>query len=152
VWRLLRRLGVALSNLDDAVQDVFIVVHQRRAAVDGRASLRAWIAGIAVGVAANARRRQDTHAYEPLVDVTSDESPGPHEHTLRLEAREILDRLLRQLDDDQREVLVLVEHEGLSAPEVAQALGANVNTVYSRLRLARRHFEELLRTYQAGVR
>src|SRR5262245_54373284 len=55
MWRALRRLGVEPSGLDDAVQDVFVVVHRRLAEFDGR-SLRAWLYAIAVRVASDHRR------------------------------------------------------------------------------------------------
>jgi RNA polymerase sigma-70 factor (ECF subfamily) len=63
----------------------------------------------------------------------------------RLEAARILDGLLDTLPDDQRAVFILSEIEQLEAPEVAAALGVNVNTVYSRRRLAREKLERRLR-------
>jgi RNA polymerase sigma-70 factor (ECF subfamily) len=47
---------------------------------------------------------------------------------------------LDKLDEDKRMVLLLVEVEGMTAPEVAQAWKLPVNTVYSRLRRARAEF------------
>jgi len=49
--------------------------------------------------------------------------------------------ILDQLDDDKRVVFALVELEQLSVPEVARMLDINLNTAYSRLRLARQAFE-----------
>ncbi|NJL96066.1 MAG: TIR domain-containing protein, partial [Anaerolineae bacterium] len=51
-WRSLRRLGVPTEALDDAVQDLFLVVHRRLDSFEGRSSLRTWIFGIALRVAA----------------------------------------------------------------------------------------------------
>ena len=45
--------------------------------------------------------------------------------------------LLDQLDDDKRAVYVLAELEGMTAVEIAEGLGTNVNTIYTRLRVAR---------------
>ncbi len=59
---------------------------------------------------------------------------------------------LAEQPSDQREVFVLAELEGLSGPEIAAALGAKLNTVYSRLRLARRHFARVVKRSQAHVR
>src|SRR5687767_9349568 len=47
IWRTLRRLGVSDAQLDDAAQDVFVVVHRKLHAFDGR-SLRGWLFAIAV--------------------------------------------------------------------------------------------------------
>ena len=55
-------------------------------------------------------------------------------------------RLLDQLDAAQREVFVLAEFEQHTAPEIAELTGAPLNTVYSRLRLGRAHFNELVAT------
>ncbi|HKU42839.1 MAG TPA: sigma factor-like helix-turn-helix DNA-binding protein, partial [Polyangiales bacterium] len=51
---------------------------------------------------------------------------------------------LDTLDDDRRAVFVLAELEELSAPDISQAVGARVNTVYSRLRVARERFVTFL--------
>jgi RNA polymerase sigma-70 factor (ECF subfamily) len=54
-----------------------------------------------------------------------------------------LQQVLDGLDEKKRAVLVLVELEGLSSPEIAKILGIGLNTVYSRLRAAREDFERL---------
>jgi RNA polymerase sigma-70 factor (ECF subfamily) len=56
---------------------------------------------------------------------------------------------LGDLDEKKREVLVLSELEELTAPEIAEALGINLNTVYSRLRLAREEFDRVAARYRA---
>ncbi len=68
VWRNLRRLGVRESHLDDASQEVWVVVHRRLPSFEGRSSLRTWLVGIAVRVASDHRRwrrRKDPH--EPVM-------------------------------------------------------------------------------------
>ena len=61
----------------------------------------------------------------------------------------MLDALLESMDDEKREAFVLVELEEMSMPEVGEALGINVNTAYTRLRAARRQFEEALARHRA---
>src|SRR5690606_18000792 len=58
-----------------------------------------------------------------------------------------LREFLLGLEEPRRAVFVLTEIEGMTAPEIAEALGCNVNTVYSRLRTARRRFRQ---TFGAG--
>jgi RNA polymerase sigma-70 factor (ECF subfamily) len=60
----------------------------------------------------------------------------------RLEGVQLLHRLLDELDDDKRIVLVLAELESMTVPEIADTLGENLNTIYARLRAARREFEQ----------
>src|SRR5262245_56426035 len=55
-WRALRRFGVSDAEVEDACQDVFVVVHAKLDTFDWSRSLRAWIFGISVRVAAKYRR------------------------------------------------------------------------------------------------
>jgi len=142
VWRVLRRLGVAPAQLDDAAQDVFLVVHRKLAAVDASGPLRSWIFAITVRVASDYRRRSGRRRTEPLDDVFEDTAPGPARQTELLEELRLLEDLLAELDEKKREVFVLAELEQLSVPEIARALSANVNTIYTRLRVARQAFAE----------
>lgn len=148
-WRNLRRLGVPDAEVDDAVQEVFMIVHRRLGTLRARAALRTWICGIVTRVAADHRRtlrRKSPHG-DASVDVDAlpdDPTRDPHESAVRAEGVRRLHRLLDQLDDDKRTVFVLAELEQMSAPEIAEALGANVNTVYARLRAARREFEQMV--------
>lgn len=143
VWRSLRRLGVQACDLDDALQDVFVVVHRKLAAFEARSALRTWIFGIAVRVAKAYRRRVARHrshvSEEDSVLVCS--SGTPEEAHARMQAAQSVQELLEGLDDDKRAVFVLAELEHVSAPDIAEALGIPMNTVYSRLRLARAEFE-----------
>lgn len=146
VWRTLRLLGVDPGSLDDAVQEVFLVVHRRLGEFEGRSSLRTWLYAIARRVARNVRRGAGRRgAPEPIVaDMVDRVSGNPLELAERAEAGRALLELVGHLSEDQREVFLLVEVEEMSVPEAAEALGVNVNTCYSRLRAARARFERLL--------
>jgi RNA polymerase sigma-70 factor (ECF subfamily) len=63
----------------------------------------------------------------------------------------VLDDILASMDDEKREAFVLVELEEMSMPEVAEALGINVNTAYTRLRAARQQFEGALARHRARI-
>ncbi len=147
VWRTLRHWGVPDAALDDATQDVFVVVHRRLADFDGRAPLRSWLIGIARRVASRHRNRSAvrSHREAPLevVDPVS-AAPGPHTSAIRVEAVDFVAGFLDELPPKLRGVFQLCEIEGMSAPEVADVLRVPVNTVYSRLRLARARFERAL--------
>ena len=149
-WRNLRRLGVPDGQIDDAVQEVFLVVHRRLADFEGKSTLKTWVCAIVARVASDHRRalrRKSPHTRTPDAavdaDTVADERGGDaHDRTVKREGVRLLHRLLDELEDDKRAVLVLAELEQLSAPEIAEALGENVNTVYARLRAARRDFEQ----------
>lgn len=139
VWRTLRRLGVADAQLDDAIQDVFLVVHRRWEQFEGRCNLKTWIIGIAVRVAKDYRRAAVRYARRLdriALWLTSgvDVANCPVDATERREASELLHSLLAALPEAQREVLVLVELEELTVREAADALGLGVRTCQRRLR------------------
>jgi RNA polymerase sigma-70 factor (ECF subfamily) len=146
VWRTLRALGVDESRIEDAVQDVFVVVHRRAAEFAGRSTVETWLFAIARRVAHDHRRhvRRKGGGEELPCDLVDPAVLTPHEAVEHAEAARLLTQLLDQLDDDRREVFVLVELEQLPVPAVAEALGVNPNTVYSRLRAARKQFERAI--------
>jgi len=152
-WANLRRLGVPAAHLEDAVQELFIVVSRRLAEFAGRSSLKTWLAGIAWRVASEYRRRESRKGRaEPLPDNLVAPGRDPLGAAVHAEALRQLDALLDELDQDKRVVFVLAELEQMSVPEIAQALAVNVNTVYSRLRAARITFDEALRAFKTGAR
>jgi RNA polymerase sigma-70 factor, ECF subfamily len=151
VWRTLRRLGVSLVELDDAAQDVFIVLLRRRAEFRGHSSYRTWLFGIANNVAHEYRRKHRRAALDsPISDDQRAERPSPLDLASSNEALRLIDRFLAALDDDKRAVFISAELEQMSAPEIASALGVKLNTVYSRLRSARQAFYALLEQHPLG--
>jgi len=152
VWRALRRLGVSSADVDDACQEVFVVVHRRLADYEGRSTLRTWLYGIAVRVAAAQRRRSHVRheipTEEPLADAPS--TADPEGAASDREALAMLDRALDALDDDKRAVFVLFEVEGLDMHEVAEALACPLQTAYSRLHAARKEVERSMRRAALG--
>jgi RNA polymerase sigma-70 factor, ECF subfamily len=146
VWRTALALGVERADLDDAVQDVFMVLHRRADDFAGRSNVTTWIYGITRRVAADYRRKQRrTPPRSELVDVAV-----PCAEQARRDASQDLLGLLEHLPAEQREVFVLIELEGMTAAEVAALAGTPANTVSSRLRLARRTLNELARAARAA--
>lgn len=140
VWRVLRTFGVPDAGIEDAVQDVFVVVHRRLGEWEGRAAITTWLFAIARRVASAHRRKQAGERTE----VLSDELAGATDTFAamsRAQAAATVMGILEQMDEDKRIVFALVELEQLTVPEVARLLEINLNTAYSRLRLARHAFE-----------
>lgn len=155
VWRGLRRLGVADAAVDDALQDVFVVVFRRLGEFEGKSSLRTWLFGIAVGIARNYRRSARRRAPEGALaaevddDLPAPDSRGPEGRAQTAEAVRTLYALLDQLDEDKRTVFVLADLEEMTAPEIAATLSLNLNTVYARIRAARQAFEQAVARHRA---
>ncbi|MBL8912488.1 MAG: sigma-70 family RNA polymerase sigma factor [Archangium sp.] len=151
VWANARRLGVSPAHIDDAVQDVFLAVYRRLSEFRGDASIKTWLFHFVMRVAATYRRgasstqrKNDEHAAEPVSGVHT-----PHALVEGKQATELMYRLLGELSDERRELFVLVELEGVSVAEAAQALSLNNNTAHSRLRDARRDFEQAVERERA---
>jgi RNA polymerase sigma-70 factor, ECF subfamily len=145
VWRCLRSLGVDDAVLDDALQDVFVVVQRRLAEFDGGAELRTWLYAIALRIA---RKYRERRRREPTsLETTSPSQPelvlaeSGEQAALSNERLSLARAVLATLSDEQREVFVLARVEQMSAPEIAGVVGIPLNTVYSRLRAARLAFE-----------
>ena len=151
VWRTLRRLGVADANVEDAAQDVFVTLYRRLEDYDGRASLKSWLFGIVNLVARDYRRRflrKESKCVPPPADSQDDvavesRSASPAAAAENAEKVAQLGRILDELDDNKRAMIVLHCLEQMTMPEIAQALGINLSTAYSRLRAARQAFDEV---------
>jgi RNA polymerase sigma factor (sigma-70 family) len=134
IFRALRRWGVPDAKADDALQEVFLVASRKLGEFEGRSTHLTWLFGIALRVARGVRRKRTDDVLEA---EPADTATPLDERTDARRAAQKLDALLARLPDDQREVFVLAELEGRTAPEIAEVTGAKLNTVYSRLRLAR---------------
>jgi RNA polymerase sigma-70 factor (ECF subfamily) len=143
---------VPAASLDDAVQDVFLVVHRRWNDFKNQSSRRTWIYGIALRVASEhsrrARReqRRSSDTDPDLVDSATFNPDTLTDRSLRQrEAGRLLHAALDRLPDGDRQILVLVDLEERSVVDAAEIMGVNLNTAYSRLRRARHHFEKALK-------
>lgn len=149
--RTLQRLGAASADLDDLTHDVFIAAYRAFERYDPSRPPRPWLFGIAYRIL-SADRRKARHRVE--VPERSEEEaaaqPSPESDYLNAEVRGPLMQALDALPFAQRAVFVAIEIDETPAPELAVAIGVSVNTVYSRLRLARERMVKSLRT--AGIR
>lgn len=146
VWRTLRRLGIASSDIDDACQKVFLVAYRRLPEFEGRSSLRTWLCGIALRVTFEDRRRSGVRREVPLTEgpVFEVACQGTQESLEQRERLRELDAILTEIPAEQRTVFVLFELEGMSGLEIAAAIGIPLGTVRSRLRLARQAFSNVV--------
>ena len=150
VGRCLRYLGIPDADVEDACQEVFVVVHRRLGVFESPTALRAWIRQICVHVAQNQRRsrmrRREVHVAEPV------EVAGPADQMHHLERTELRERLLLLLDeltDEQRTVFVLYEIERMTMADVASAAQCPLQTAYSRLHAARKRIEQAMGLQEA---
>ena len=141
VWRTLVRFGVPESDVADAAQDVFVVVHRRLPEFEPQARVTTWLYSICLHAARDRRRR--AHVRREVlgrsVDV-ADARAGASEQLERKDDFELFEIALQGMNFEQRAVFVLFELEGLRGEDIAVMLALPLGTVYSRLRLARAAF------------
>jgi RNA polymerase sigma-70 factor (ECF subfamily) len=150
IWRVLRCLGVPEADVDDLCQETFLVVHRKLTSFEGRSALRSWIYGIAFRVVSDHRGR--AHRRHELVTDKPPEraAAAPQEADLeRVQDWALLDRLLCELTDDQRQVFVLYEVEELSMREISEIVKCPMQTAYSRLHAARKRITHALAELRA---
>jgi RNA polymerase sigma factor (sigma-70 family) len=149
-WRTASR-----SDAEDAVAEVFLVAWRRIDSVPSGAAARAWLYATARRVIANQRRsRRRRHALEDRLmqerlpdasrtavvntSAASAVATSPDDATVRA--------ALARLSDRDREVLLLVEWEGLRPAELAAVFGCREVTARGRLHRARSRFRDAFET------
>jgi RNA polymerase sigma-70 factor, ECF subfamily len=150
VWRCLRALGVPTPLLDDAAQEVFLGVHRGLATFRGDSAVRTWLYGIVRNVAHKQRRTLARRGTSALETEPVAASMGPAEQAQDAQAAAFVRHFLVSLDEKKRDVFLLAMLEELSIPEVAQIVGAPLNTIYTRLRSARAEFRAALEARAGG--
>lgn len=146
VWRTLWRLGVPERDLEDVAHDVFVVVYRKLGDYDPTRPLKPWLFGICFRTALDRRRKMSIARETPSehVDVVDEQRRDAPSLVERNEKKALVHKALSTLPLEQRAVFVLHELDGLPIPECALVLEAPVNTLYSRLRLARAAFSSFV--------
>lgn len=139
------RLGVRSAEVDDVVQEVFMVVHRKGGFVEGAASPRTWLGAITL-LQCRGRRRSAARRREDFDDVAiqhaAAQGQSPAHAAEVAESMTHVQRALDALDLEHRGVFVLYEIEGEPCAAIAEALAIPLGTVYSRLHYARQRFTE----------
>jgi RNA polymerase sigma-70 factor, ECF subfamily len=145
VWRTLRRLGVSSVDMDDCMQEVFLVASRKLSSIE-MGSEQAFLLGTALRVVSDVRRNRDRRP-EVLVGqdmLGTDPAPQPDELADQKRLRDLLDGVLADMPMDLKTVFVLYELEEMSLAEIASLLEVPLGTVSSRLRRAREEFQRRL--------
>jgi RNA polymerase sigma-70 factor (ECF subfamily) len=152
VWRTLQRLGVRDADVEDQLQEVFVVVHHRLHTFDESARMTTWLFGICMRVASAYRRRAHRRREQVVADVPEEgliDEGGPEHDAAARQARERLIEILDLMDLEKRALFVMFELDELPCDEIASVLGVPVGTVHSRLHAARKDFQAALARFSA---
>ncbi len=127
-----------MGDIDDALQEVFVVAYRRLGSLEEPERVAGWLRGVAVNVARNRRRGKRRSPIVKGIEVPEPtDGRGPEVIAMERQTRTRLLQLLDALPDEQRDALVLFEIEGVSMKAIAQTLGLSLATVYRRLEEAR---------------
>ena len=145
-----RRFGVRMCknphDADDVLQDTLLSIATHLPEFEGRSSLLSWV--FTLTRTACARRRRGLKNRPPVADDAAherrDDAPSPEAQVASREIADALERALDSLADEQREVILLRDVEGLTASEAADVLGISVDALKSRLHRARGALREKL--------
>ena len=144
VASFLRHMGAAESDLDDFVQDVFVIAHRKGGYLPGPAAPRTWLASLAFRVVLARRRararRSETHAH---IDAVADDLRGPADVVDDRRSLRRVQDALQHLSAEQRAAFILFEVEGETCESIAAMWEVPIGTIYSRLHHARKRFLEV---------
>jgi RNA polymerase sigma-70 factor (ECF subfamily) len=163
VERWASRLGGPSSDLEDVVQEVFLKVDRLLPSFRGEAKVTTWLYRITENVAGHARRKQrwrrwlwgggDDAAGAPANLAALDRARAARGPAEALEAREtarLVYRILDDLPEKYRVVLILFEIDGMSGEEIAERTGHKLATVWVHLHRARERFLARMRAVAPG--
>lgn len=144
VWTVLYRLGARGGDREDLAQEVFAAAFKQWATYDRTRAVRPWLFGISYRLVRDHRRKHQ-HRFEEPGHGAAAVQPGPNaeDAVARRQGLELALRALDTLELDRRAVFVMHDIDEHPMPVIAEELGIPLNTAYSRLRLARRDFNEL---------
>lgn len=154
IWRILSRLRVSADDVDDATQQVFVVLLSKANLALKPGSERSYLFGIAIRTAQEFRRKtvtQRARAVSEAADL-SDEKNCAESIAEQRNARRILDEILETLPEQVKIVFILFELEGMSAREIAELTDTPMGTVASRLRRGRELFEQRVEEYKSRTK
>jgi RNA polymerase sigma-70 factor (ECF subfamily) len=149
VARWAARLGGPALEVEDVVQEVFMIAHRQLEKFRGDSLVSTWLFSITHNVVRHRRRKENLRRF--LLVAAQGESrdrplrPTPVEELERREATSTVYRALDGLREKYRTVFILFEIEGLSGPEIAELTGLSPATLRVRLFRARAQFAERLR-------
>src|SRR4051812_47110743 len=148
VGRWAARLGGPAIEVEDVVQEVFLVAKRRLVSfqADGGGSITTWLFRATERIVKAARRKQRLRRLlgvapaDDLIPTAAVAGPIPSDELERRQEIAQVYRVLDRVAERQRKVLILFELEGLSTQEIAALLGARVGTVRVWLYRARAAF------------
>lgn len=151
VERFVRRVCPG-GDVDDVLQETLLSILTHLDRFEGRSALTSWVFALTRSACSRRHRglKNQPHDGDEAVAVLPDVAPDPESRAADTELSDALTRALGSLSEEHREVILLRDVEGLTAPEAAAAIGVSVDALKSRLHRARAALREALRPVLEG--
>jgi RNA polymerase sigma-70 factor (ECF subfamily) len=154
IHRYILRMVRDPEEAEDLTQETFVRVHRKLESLQDPATLSTWLFRIATNVCRDHFRRLSPRSAVASPDAASDDeaseiedrdAPRVHEVIDRAEMSSCVREYIEGLSDSYRTVILLHDLEGMTSPQIAQALGCSLPTVKIRLHRARLRLKEALK-------
>jgi len=147
IFATLQRLGARPGDIEDLMQEVFVVLYRNWPDLDKSRSLRPWLFGVAFRVVRMHRRRRMREA--PFGDLErEDDAPSPESRLQGQESLALLYAALQLVPLARRSIVIKHDLEGLEIVEIAQQLSMTKFGVYARLHKGRKELASAVRRLQ----
>src|SRR6201986_3391893 len=146
--RFLSRFSTGYENIEEIINDTFMVVWQNAKSFRNASQVSTWVIGIAYRTALKSLRRQKNHAGARSLEDYPEQTVDP---TSDAEVNDWLKRGMSQLPIEQRLTLELAYHMGHSLEEIAAITDCPVGTVKARMFHAREKLRQYLPTLSGGA-
>ena len=138
------------SGALDATQETFLTLYRKASQYQATAAVGTWLYRIAINICYDLLRKERRRPSEAMPSYLDPADPRAGDMYTSAELRPSVEAALGTLTPDFRAVVVLSDLEGMSLPEVAEALEIPVGTVKSRLFRARRQLAGVLGNLSDG--
>ncbi|MES1175583.1 MAG: sigma-70 family RNA polymerase sigma factor [Myxococcales bacterium] len=144
LYATLQRLGARPADIDDLLQDIFVVLYRHWPTLDLSRPLRPWLFGVAFRVARAHRRRRSRETPYTGLDP-EDAAPGPEGRLQGEQSLAALRVALEQVPTQRRSVVIKHDLEGLEVIDIARELSMTKFGVYARLYKGRKELASAVR-------
>jgi RNA polymerase sigma-70 factor (ECF subfamily) len=142
VFAFLSRSAGSGPHVEDLSQEVFLrALRALPQFIKSDAKISTWLFQIAVRLLQD-RRKRPMRVLVGLPETLRDDREDPEETCSRRRVLRRIEALAKELPEEQRMALVLIEFHGLSHEEVAEIMGSGVGTVKTRLHRARQFLRD----------
>lgn len=151
IFATLQRVGARSCDMEDLIQEIFVVLCRNWSTLDLTRSLRPWLFGVAFRVVRTHRRRRARETPQEGLDP-EDPAPSPEGWLQGRESLALLSAGLERVPSSRRSVLIKHDLEGLEVVDIARQLSITKFGVYARLYKGRKELTAAVRRlWKEGV-